>query len=102
MAIVTVSNGAVLTAPAQDRKITPKAFLSRMTQPERIEIRNAASVNDEIYDFMDLLDKATYIDLDDQETIAGLNAIELAGLIGAGRAAEILNGEVAEFEMAKL
>jgi len=43
--------------------------------------------------FLDDIQSAEYIDLGLQETIDGVNYLESQGLIGAGRAAEILSGE---------
>lgn len=42
--------------------------------------------------FDTLLSQADYVDLTDMSTIAGVHALEGWGLIGPGRAAEILGG----------
>ena len=81
-----------------DKLITRLAFKKRMTTAERIAVRAAASVNDAIYDFMDMLSDATYVDLDDPETVAGVAALEGAGLLGNGRASEILTGAIQDIE----
>ena len=81
-----------------DKLITRLAFKKRMTDAERIAVRGAAAVNDTIYDFMDLLSDATYVDLEDPETVAGVGALEGAGLLGAGRASEILTGAIQDIE----
>lgn len=83
---------------AQDRHLAPASFKRRLTQPERIGIRQAAKVSDEVYDFMDLLDTSKFIDLDDPLTQYGLQQLEAAGLLAAGRAAEILTAPVQESE----
>lgn len=78
--------------------ITKLAFKQRFTTEERIAIRTAASVNPIVYDFQDLVDSATYIDLERPDTVAAVNALEQYGLIAEGRAAEILSPPVNEDE----
>ncbi|NRA52376.1 MAG: hypothetical protein HRU12_24885, partial [Phaeodactylibacter sp.] len=46
-----------------DMRITKLAFKNRMTSAERIAIRAAATTDPVIFDFMDLVSDATYIDL---------------------------------------
>lgn len=69
-------------------------FKLRFTADERKAIRTAAKTSPDVEDFMDLLDTAaatgTRIKADDALLNAGLSAMEFAGLIGAGRAAEIV------------
>ena len=77
-------------APVVTPRLTQLAFLRRMTQAERIAFRQAAKVDPVMEDFMDLLDLAQDVDLKDPDVIAGLQAAEAAGLLAAGRAAEIL------------
>lgn len=81
----------------QDRtntRITKFAFKQRMTQDERIAVRETAKTNAQVYDFQDLLDSATYVDLSHQGTIDGVNQLEQAGLLATGRADEILTAPV--------
>lgn len=80
------------------RHLAPASFKRRLTQPERIGIREAAKVSAEVYDFMDLLDTSKFIDLDDPLTQYGLQQLEAGGLLAAGRAAEILTAPVQESE----
>ena len=85
---VTVYNGR--------RTLTQLEFLRLFTQPERVTIR-VFSQGDSPYqlavrDFMYLMELASDINLDDPETQAGVPQLEALGLLGAGRAAEILNG----------
>jgi len=96
--VVKVPDGAVIGGSVPGYKITRLAFKKRMTDAERIAVRGAAAVNDTIYDFMDLLSDATYVDLEDPETVAGVAALEGAGLLGAGRASEILTGAIQDIE----
>ena len=76
-------------APAPIRFLSRVQFLKRFTQSERIAIRTAAKVSPVVEDFMDLLNSTSEVNLDDQTTGEGLDALELAGLIHVGRAAEI-------------
>lgn len=71
-------------------QITKLAFLNRMTADERIAIRAAAQQSPAIHDYMAMLDAAQDVDLTDPRTVGGVHALEAAGLIGVGRAAEIL------------
>lgn len=71
-------------------KLTKLEFLNRMTAEERISIREAAKVSPAIHDYMAMLDAAQDVDLTDGRTIGGVQTLEVAGLIGEGRAAEIL------------
>lgn len=82
----------------EKRHITKLAFKQRMTTQERIAIRTASEQDPVVYDFMDLVSDATYIDLDRQDTIAGVTYLEDQGHLGAGRADEILNATVNEEE----
>ena len=83
--------GAVPPAPTS-RVMTKLEYLRRFTQTERVTIREAAKVNPVLEDYMALLELATEIDTGDADTVAAVNMLEQAGLIGAGRAQEILNG----------
>lgn len=76
--------------PAGPRLLTKVAYLKRFTQPERIGIREAAKVNAVVEDYVELLNLAQDVDLADPETVAGVQQLEAAGLLAAGRAAEIL------------
>lgn len=92
------------TTPAL-RRLAPLAFRLRFTRDERAAIEwaavdharqpdaqrmQAASLRSTLKD----QDQATYIDLDDPETIQGVQLLESAGLIHSGRAAEILSAPV--------
>ena len=88
-------------APDYGTKISRLALKLRMTTDERKGIRTAAESNADIYDFMDLLSDSTYIDLTRPETVGGVNSLEAAGLIGTGRADEILNTPVTQKEQWK-
>ena len=68
-------------------------FLRLFTQAERIAIRDAAAANPLIADYQDMLDAATMVRLSDPDMQTGVPLLELGGLIGVGRAAQILAGE---------
>ena len=76
--------------PAAARILTKVAYLKRFTQAERMAIRGAAKESPQVEDYVELLNLSEEVDLDDPETVLGVNTLEAAGLIGAGRAAEIL------------
>ena len=68
-------------------------FLRLFTQSERIAIRAAAAVNAQVADYQDILANSAVVLLDDPGVMAGVPLLEAAGLIGTGRAAQILAGE---------
>lgn len=74
--------------PPRELQITKLQFLRLFTTGERIAIR--ASSDHVIVDFLQLLDLAQDVRLDDPDTVQGLHYLESEGLIAAGRAAEIL------------
>ena len=75
-------------APPREMQLTKLQFLRLFTTAERIAIR--ASSDPVIVDFLQLLDLAQDVRLDDPDTIQGVHYLESEGLIAAGRAAEIL------------
>ena len=68
-------------------------FLRLFTQAERINIRAAAAVNPVVDDYQNMLDAATTVNLQDPDILTGVPLLEQAGLIGPGRAAQILANE---------
>ena len=81
-----------------DMRITNLSFENRFTRDERKAIRRAALIDEDVQDFMSLAAKATHIDLSLQQTIESVNALEQMGLIGEGRAVEILSPPVNDDE----
>ena len=65
-------------------------FLSRFTQEEKEAIFSQENTNIKIKIWLEMFRAAQNIDLKDQTTIDGVTALETAGIIAAGRAAEIL------------
>jgi hypothetical protein len=84
----------VPAAPAQ-RRLTKLAFIGRIGN-EFAGILTAARANVQVELFVRMLDWATpdpdgtSVDLDDPRVVEALTTLEAAGLIGAGRAQEIL------------
>lgn len=95
---VSSSHSMALFNEPASMKVTRLAFKQRFTTEERLAIRAASAVNPLVYDFQDLVDSATYIDLERKDTVLSVNALEQMGLIGEGRAAEILSPPIDEDE----
>lgn len=76
--------------PAPPRLLTKLDYLRRFTTVERIVIRAAAAQEPALADYLELLAVAQEINLDDHDTIAAAQMLEAAGLLSAGRVAEIL------------
>lgn len=87
------------------RKITPLAFLNRFTQAEQVTAE-MASIDDPnattqqrqlaatLRVYFRNINVALYVDLDREDTQAGVIQLEAAGIIGPGRADTILNTPV--------
>jgi hypothetical protein len=72
------------------RILTKLAYMNRFTDTELAGIYTAAKSVVQIEVWLDKFKLAEEINLDDPSTIAGVQALEAAGLLIAGRAAEIL------------
>ena len=84
--------------PPAPRRITRLAFLSRFTDPEAVAI-DLASIGATaqaagMRRYLSKVNAATYIDLDRADTRAGVQALEAAGVLAAGRALQILDAPV--------
>lgn len=77
-------------APDPVRNVTKLEYLRRFTQAERVAIRTAAATNPVLADYLAMLELAQDVNLDDPDTVAAVQMLEVVGLIGAGRTAEIL------------
>lgn len=80
------------------RHITRLAFLSRFADAEAVAI-DLASIGATpqaagMRRYMSKVNAATYIDLDRADTRAGVQALEAAGVLAAGRALQILDAPV--------
>lgn len=76
--------------PNPKRRLTRLEFFQRFTPSEQAAVRTAAKSNVGLENYLAMMELATYIDLDRPDTIAGVQQLEAATLIGPGRAAEIL------------
>lgn len=73
-----------------DKSLTHLEFLRRFTSDERIAITQAGLSNTAIADYIKMLDVAKFINTTDSDVAAGVQSLEAAGVIDAGRATEIL------------
>lgn len=89
-----IESAGTLATPLPETKITKLSFKQRMTAGERISVRAAAQNDPIVFDFIDLVDSANFIDLASQDTIDGVNYLELQGLIDTGRSNEILTSPI--------
>lgn len=95
--------------PNEARLITTLALDNRFTFSERVAIEMArdqskATSQEEriraasVEVLMNKINRATFVDLDRQDTIQGVSQLELLGLIDVGRANEILSAPIQEIE----
>jgi len=76
--------------PAERAAVSRLNFRERFTTEEKRAIYAAARENIDVQIWMDDLASTPEVFTDDPRTIRGVNGLEAAGLIGPGRAAEIL------------
>ena len=72
------------------RLMTHEQFIQRFTVAEWDGLTGAARASVGMDAWMRRFSMASYVNLDDAATQAGVQALELAGLLGAGRAQEVL------------
>lgn len=86
-------NAPVDTRAYGGRRVLSKLeFLGLLTSTERIAVRQARGASPALDDYLYLLELAEDVNLDSANTQDGVQMLELAGIIAAGRATEILNG----------
>ena len=73
--------------------LTKREFIKRFTVEEYAGIKAAAEQNATLDYYWQMFMLAEEINTGDEDTVAGVTILEQAGLIGTGRAQEILNGE---------
>ena len=74
-------------------------FKARFTAPERIAARVAAKTDDEVADFLDLVDSIKAgVDLDHPMTTAGLAMLVTKGLLTSARATAIQSAALQDGE----
>lgn len=88
-------DGTAFAPPAPEpsqpiRTLTKLQYMLRFTDPELAGIYTAAKTVVSVEIWLEKFKLASEINLDDPATIGGLQAMEAGGLIGVGRAAEIL------------
>lgn len=76
--------------PGVDMKISKVDFMDRFQEQELYAMYTVAKTNVAIEVFLKKFELAEFVNLDDPRTQAGVMALEQFGLIGAGRAQEIL------------
>jgi hypothetical protein len=79
-----------IVATPSIRTLTKLAYMNRFTDAELAAIYTVAKSNVQVEVWLDKFKLAEEINLDDSATIAGVQALEAAGLLAAGRSAEIL------------
>ena len=89
--------------PHVPRDVSRKAFLSRFTDPEGVQI-DLASIGAtveaaQVRRYLSKVNAAQHIDLNDPETREGVHALEAVGLIAQGRALEILDSPIQPKEL---
>lgn len=85
--------GAPAPPPNPARTLNKIDFARLFTNAETFAILQAAQVNADVAVYKYRLDLATVVDLDDPDIQGGVPLLEAGGLLGPGRAAQILAGE---------
>jgi hypothetical protein len=84
-------NSATLSWYEKHRNVlTKREFLKKFTPTEYGNIKAACAANATVDYFWQLFTLAEEVNMSDPDTAGGIGLLEQAGLIGAGRAAEIL------------
>lgn len=79
-------------APRVRTRLSVREFREQFTMAEKQAIYTAAKTNVDVEVWLDDLRSVSYVDLDFPQTVTSVQALEAAGLIGEGRADEILAG----------
>lgn len=72
--------------------LTHLQFLRRFNAEERAKIAQLRAKSPQINDYFTLLELAKFVNPYDPDVILGVNMLEQMGIIGQGRAGQILNG----------
>jgi hypothetical protein len=93
--VTTLPNGTVIKevdrpAPVKSTTISKREFLKKFTPDEYAAIKTAANSNATLDWYWQQFLLAEFIDMADPDTVGGIQLLETAGLLAAGRAAEIL------------
>lgn len=76
--------------PAVRTHLSRIEFRNRFTSAEKVALYTAAETNVMIKVFLDDLSAAEYVDVTDEDTIAGIEYIEQIGIISGERKSDIL------------
>jgi len=87
---LTAAELAAKPKPGPKLPVTKLAFMSRFTDAELASIFAAAKADARVEVWVEKLKACAEVGLEDASTISGVNALEAAGLLAAGRAAIIL------------
>lgn len=90
VAAVQAFTWTVDVAVAAPRRLTHKQFTERFSNEEMEGILTATATNPALNTWWEKFRLARDINLDDAATQSGVQALEIAGLIGAGRATAVL------------
>lgn len=71
--------------------LTHLQFLRRFSAEERTKITQARNTHPQLNDYFVMLELARFINPADPDVILGVNQLEMIGVIGKGRAGQILN-----------
>jgi len=85
-------------SPYPETAMTRGGFRNRFTFAEKVAIKAAEATDPMLQVLADDQAQATFIDLTDPDTAAGLDLLIYKGLLTAERKAEILTAPVTEFE----
>lgn len=90
--MIAYAEPVIPPAPVTDKWVTLLAFRSEFTDAEKIAIYTAARTEIAVQVWLDDLAavQGQMVNKSDPRIVAGVNAMEYGGLIGPGRAAEIL------------
>lgn len=89
-------NAWAAPSPAAVRSLSPRDFLRRFSAAEREALEDlaatgTANVRKKLAAFKTYVSTGGFVELDDDYIVAAVTAMETAGVVGAGRAAEILS-----------
>lgn len=90
LALIASEQAAQVEASPPQKVITKLQFLNRFTNEELAAVYTAAKTNVLIEVFMDKLKLAQEVNLDDPQTVGGLQSLAAAGLLSEARAQEVL------------
>jgi hypothetical protein len=94
-----VSNG--INGTGYSKKITKLALRNRFTFTEKVTLQVALAQSAALQAWFEDFRVSTYVDLERTDTIQGIMYLEQAGLIGAGRASQIINNPIQDSEKYK-